>query len=142
MQDQMRFEDEEGKWFTPSPEIPSNNIGRYKKHGEWAFPVYPTNRSIQGSPQTPYIWDDRCRPEDAAEQIMAIYSLSKEERKAKGLKGREWAMNEAGFTGKIQGERVIEAFTELFKTWEPREKFEFINANEVKDRVNTHNLLY
>jgi len=142
MQDQMGFEDEEGNWFTPSPEIPSNNTGRYKKHGEWAFPVYPTNRSIQGSPQTPYIWDDRCRPEDAAEQIMAIYSLSKEERKVKGLKGREWAMNEAGFTGKIQGERVIEAFTELFKTWEPREKFEFINANEVKDRVNTHNLLY
>jgi glycosyltransferase involved in cell wall biosynthesis len=142
MQDQMRFEDEEGNWFTPSPEIPSNNTGRYKKHGEWAFPVYPTNRSIQGSPQTPYIWDDRCRPEDAAEQIMAIYSLDKKERKAKGLAGREWALNEAGFTGKIQGERIIEAFGELFKTWEPREKFEFINVNEVKDRVNTHNLLY
>jgi glycosyltransferase involved in cell wall biosynthesis len=142
MQDQMRFEDEEGNWFTPTPEIPSNNTGRYKKHGEWAFPVYPTNRSIQGSPQTPYIWDDRCRPEDAAEQIMAIYSLDKKERKAKGLAGREWALNEAGFTGKIQGERIIEAFGELFKTWEPREKFEFINVNEVKDRVNTHNLLY
>jgi hypothetical protein len=142
MQDQMRFEDEDGNWFTPSPEIPSNNTGKYKKHGEWAYPVYPTNRSIQGSPQTPYIWDDRCNPEDAAEQIMAIYSLSKEERKAKGLAGREWAMSEAGFTGKIQGERIIEAFDELFKTWKPREKFEFINANEVKDRVNTHNLLY
>jgi hypothetical protein len=142
MQDQMRFEDEDGNWFTPSPEIPSNNTGKYKKHGEWAYPVYPTNRSIQGSPQTPYIWDDRCNPEDAAEQIMAIYSLSKEERKAKGLAGREWAMGEAGFTGKIQGERIIEAFDELFKTWKPREKFEFINANEVKDRVNTHNLLY
>jgi len=142
MQDQMRFDDEDGNWFTPSPEIPSNNTGKYKKHGEWAYPVYPTNRSIQGSPQTPYIWDDRCNPEDAAEQIMAIYSLSKEERKAKGLAGREWAMGEAGFTGKIQGERIIEAFDELFKTWKPREKFEFINANEVKDRVNTHNLLY
>ncbi len=98
----MGFEDEEGNWFTPSPEIPSNNTGRYKKHGEWAFPVYPTNRSIQGSPQTPYIWDDRCRPEDAAEQIMNIYSLSKEERKNRGLAGREWAINTAGFTGEKQ----------------------------------------
>ena len=142
MQDQMRFEDEDCNWFTPTPEIPSNNTGRYKKHGEWAFPVYPTNRSIQGSPQTPYIWDDRCNPEDAADQIMVIYSLSKEERKNKGLAGREWALNEAGFTGKIQGERVIDAFDELFKTWKPREKFEFINVNEVKDRVNTHKLLY
>jgi len=142
MQDQMRFEDENGEWFTPSLEIPSNHTGKYKKHGEWAYPVFPSNRSIQGSPPTPYIWDDRCRPEDAAEQIMAIYSLSKEERKAKGLKGREWALGEAGFTGRIQGERIIEAFKELFKTWKPREKYELINASEVKDRVNTHKLLY
>ena len=142
IQDQMRFEDEDGNWFTPSKEIPSNNTGRYKKHGEWAFPVYPTNRSIQGSPPTPYIWDDRCRPEDATEQIMAVYSLSKEERKSKGLKGREWALGEAGFTGEKQGERIIESFDELFKTWKPREKFEFINANEVEDRVINHNLLY
>jgi glycosyltransferase involved in cell wall biosynthesis len=142
MQDQMRFEDEEGNWFTPTPQIPSNHTGKYKKCGEWAFPVFPTNRSIQGSPQTPYIWDDRCTSEDAAKQIMAVYSLSKEDRKAKGLKGREWALSEAGFTGKIQGKRVIEAFKELFKTWKPREKFEFINTDEIKDRVNTHNLLY
>jgi glycosyltransferase involved in cell wall biosynthesis len=33
MQDQMRFEDEEGNWFTPDAEIPSNHTGRYKKHG-------------------------------------------------------------------------------------------------------------
>ena len=142
MQDQMRFEDEEGNWFTPSSKIPSNHTGKYKKHGEWAFPVFPTNRSIQGSPQTPYIWDDRCRPEDAAEQIMAVYSLDKEERKAKGLKGREWALNEAGFTGKKQGERIIEAFDTLFSTWKPREKYELINANEVEDRILNHELLY
>jgi hypothetical protein len=142
MQDQMGFEDEEGNWFTPSPEIPSNNTGRYKKHGEWAFPVYPTNRSIQGSPQTPYIWDDRCRPEDAAEQIMAVYSLDKKERKAKGLKGREWALNKAGFTGTKQGERIIEAFDSLFKSWKPREKYELINVNKTEDRVINHNLLY
>ena len=142
MQDQMRFEDENGEWFTPSPEIPSNHTGRYKKHGKWAFPVYPTSRSIQGSPQTPYIWDDRCRPEDAAEQLMTVYSLSKEERKARGLEGREWALNEAGFTGKKQGERVIEAINTLFETWKPREKYELINANEVEDRVIKHKLLY
>lgn len=143
MQDQMRFEDENGNWFTPTPEIPSNHTGKYKKHGEWAFPVYPTSRSIQGSPPTPYIFDDRCRSEDAAEQIMAIYSLSKEERKAKGLAGREWACgNEAGFTMTEQAKRVIEAFNTLFETWKPREKFEFINANEVEDRIVKHELLY
>ena len=142
MQDQMRFEDENGDWFTPSPEIPSNHTGRYKKHGKWAYPVFPTNRSIQGSPQTPYIWDDRCRPEDAAEQIMNVYNLGSEARKEAGLAGREWALNEAGFTMTKQAERVIEAFDTLFKNWTPREKFEFINVNEVEDRIVKHELLY
>ena len=74
---------------------------------------------------------------------MAIYSLSKEERKAKGLVGREWACgNEAGFTMTEQAKRVIEAFDTLFETWKPREKFEFINANEVEDRIVKHELLY
>jgi hypothetical protein len=46
---------------------------------------------------------------------MAIYSLSKKKRKAKGLAGREWALNEAGFTSQKQGERVIEAFDNYLK---------------------------
>jgi hypothetical protein len=96
-----------------------------------------------GSPPTPYIWDDLCSPEDATNQIMAIYNLTPEERKAKGMKGREWAVSdEAGFTNQHQGARVIEAFDTLFSTWKPREKFEFINTNEVKDRVINHKLLY
>ena len=75
MQDQMRFEDENGEWFTPTPDLPSNHTGKYKKHGEWAFPVYPTSRSLQGSPQTPYIWDDRCTAEDAWIRIKEVYNL-------------------------------------------------------------------
>ena len=143
MQDQMRFEDENGNWFTPTPDLPSNHKGTYKKHGEWAFPVYPVNRNLVGSPQTPYIWDDQCRAEDAAERILEVYNLTPEERKARGLAGREWATgNEAGFTGKVQAERVIEAFDQLFETWEPREAFELINVHEVKDRIINHKLLY
>jgi len=142
MQDQMGFEDENGNWFTPSPEIPSNHTGKYKKHGEWAFPVFPNNRSLNGSPLTPYIWDDRCTAEDAAEQIMNIYNLIPEERKAKGLKGREWAVNKAGFTGETQGKRVIEVFDELFDIWEPREKYELINTNDIEDRIINHKLLF
>ena len=142
MQDQMRFEDEDGNWFTPTSEIPSNHRGTYKKHGEWAFPVYPSTRTLVGSPPTPYIWDDICSSEDAAKRIMEVYKLTPEERKARGLKGREWAVNEAGFTGEIQGKRVIEAFDELFETWEPREKYELIKVNDVEDRIVNHKLLY
>ena len=142
MQDQMRFSIN-GKWIEFSADFPSNHTGVTKEHGEWAFPVYPTNRSIQGSPTTPYIWDDRCNAEDAAEQIKTVYNLSKEERKSLGLKGREWALSdEAGFTGDKMGARIIESLDELFATWKPREKYELINANQVEKKVVPHKLVY
>jgi glycosyltransferase involved in cell wall biosynthesis len=142
MQDQMCFTDENGKWFTPSQEVPSNHTGKYKNHGVWAFPVYPTNRSIQGSPTTPYIWDDRCNAEDATERIKQVYEIGRKDAKALGLKGREWALGEGGFTGKIMGERAISAIDQLFLTWIPREKFEFINIGDVKEDELNHELLY
>ncbi len=143
MQDQMRFINEKGKWFTPTPELPSNHTGKYKEHGEWAFPVYPACRSIQGSPTTPYIWDDRCKPEDAANRIKEVYDLGREKRKELGIKGREWCLSEeAGFTAEHQGKRVIEAIDEMFNTWEPREDFEVIDTDEDIRKVQTHNLVY
>ena len=145
MQDQMRFLDEDGKWFTPTPEVPSNNSGRYKKHGEWAFPVYPTSRSIQGSPVTPYIWDDRCKAEDATDRIREVYDLGKEKRKELGAKAREWCLSEeAGFTSEQQGKKVIEALDKLFNTWKQREAFEVIDTDEdpSQNRIQTHNLVY
>ena len=143
MQDQMRFIDEKEKWFTPSPEIPSNHTGRYKKHGEWAFPVYPACRSLQGSPVTPYIWDDRCKPEDAADRIREVYDLGPEKRKELGAKAREWCLSEeAGFTAEYQGKRFIEAADKLFSTWEPRIAFEVIDSDEDIRKIQTHNLVY
>jgi glycosyltransferase involved in cell wall biosynthesis len=142
MQDQMRFEDKDGKWFTPTADFPSNHNGTLTKHGEWVFPVFPTSRSIQGSPQTPYIFDDRCRWEDATERIKELYNLPRAERKARGLKGREWAIGEAGFTSEKQAERVIEAFNELFSTWKPKEKYEITNATEYKGKFLPHKLYY
>ena len=143
MQDQMRFEDENGEWFTPTPDLPSNHTGKYKKHGEWAFPVYPTSRSLQGSPQTPYIWDDRCTAEDAWIRIKEVYNLGHEKRTEIGMKGREWALSdEAGFTSTKMSNKIIDAVDELFDTWEPREKFELINTSDDMKKVQTHALIY
>lgn len=143
MQDQMRFVDENGQWFTPSADVPSNHRGTYKEHGEWAFPVYPTSRSIQGSPPTPYIYDDRCAWEDACERIKECYKLGRKELKRRGLKGREWAIgDEAGFTSEHQANRVMDALNTLFKTWKPREKYEIINTNEYKGKFLNHKIIY
>ena len=142
MQDQMRFEDENGNWFTPDENIPSNHLGTYKKHGKWAFPVFPSSRTLVGSPPTPYIWDDRCTAEDAATQIANVYSLGREMRKELGKTGRHWAINEAGFTAEAMGEKAINAIDQLFNTWTPREKYELINVNEVKEDTIDHEFVY
>ena len=142
MQDQMRFEDGFGNWWNPTPELPSNHTGKLKNHGSWAFPVYPTNRSIQGSPKTPYIFDDRCTSEDACERIFEVYSLDRKTRKELGEHGRAWALGEAGFTGEAMGNRAIMAIDKLFNTWTPREKFELINCNDIKEDTIKHELLY
>ena len=143
MQDQMRFVDNNGEWFTPDANVPSNHRGTYKEHGEWAFPVYPASRSIQGSPPTPYIFDDRCKWEDVTERLKEVYSIDKDELKARGLKGREWAIgNEAGFTSGHQAERFVSAVNELFDTWVPREKYEIVNANEYKGKFLNHKIIY
>jgi glycosyltransferase involved in cell wall biosynthesis len=142
MQDQMGFEDEFGNWFEPTPEIPSNHTGRYKNHGVWAFPVFPTNRSIQGSPKTPYIWDDRCNAEDAAVQIGKVYALDRTERKELGQTGRHWAINDVGFTAEDMGIKAILAIDKLFNTWTPREKYELINVNDIKEDTINHAFVY
>jgi len=143
MQDQMRFEFEDGTWIDFDADFPSNHRGTYKKHGKWAFPVYPSNISIVGSPPTPYIFDDRCRWEDAAERIAEVYNLSKEERQERGIEGYKWATSdEAGFTSTHQANRFITYTDKLFNTWQPREKYELINANEFKKPVLNHKLIY
>ena len=53
------------------------------------FQFYPTSRSIQGSPPTPYIYDDRCKWEDAYERIKECYELGREELKRRGKEGRK-----------------------------------------------------
>ena len=107
------------------------------------FSSYPTSRAIQGSPPTPYIFDDRCKWEDIAERFKEVYNLSPEERNRRGLKGREWAISdEAGFTSVYQAQRFVEGVDELFNTWKPREKYELVNANEYEGKFLNHKIYY
>ena len=143
MQDQMRFVDGNGEWYTNSKEIPSNHKGTYTKHGDWALPVYPQALSLVGSPVTPYIWDDRCTAEDAASRITELYSMGKEDRKTRGEKGRKWALSdEAGFTAEKMAQSFTNGMEELFTTWSPREKFVFLKDTDFKTRVLKHKLNY
>lgn len=121
MQDQMGFTDNKNKWFTPSLDLPSNHKGNLKNHGEWAFPVFPSSISLQGTIDVPYIYEDRCNVEDITNTISQVYNLGNKERKKKGKLGRKWALKEEiGLNSDAQAKRIIEAFDILFNTWEPK----------------------
>lgn len=125
MQDQCRFENENGDWIDFNADFPSNHRGTYRKHGEWAEPVFPSNISLAGSVATPYIFDDRCSPEDAAQAIKKVYELGKDERDRRGLAGREWAMSEeASMTSKLMTKNIIKSIDETIEKFIPRPSYE------------------
>ena len=105
-------------------ELGSNHTGKYKDHGKWVKPVYPTNRSLQGSPQTPYIFDDRCSFEDAGDALLEWYNEGPEKREEYGEIGRQWVLSdEARMTTKHMSDSFIEAIDTTFKNWKPRQRY-------------------
>ena len=143
MQDQMRFEDENGDWINFSADFPSNHRGTYKKHGSWAVPVFPSNISMVGSVPTPYIFDDRCSAEDAAKALEQVYNLSAEERQEQGMKAREWATSvESGMSAGQMCENVIQAIEETFEKFKPRGRFEVHKVQDRPKKYIQHKLIY
>ena len=141
MQDQCRFVDDKGEWFTPSADIPSNHRGTYKEHGEWAMPVFPSNMSIMGSPQTPYIFDDRCNPEDAADAIKAVYDLGKEERERRGMLGHEWTLSdESNMSSPRMSHRIINSMEKAFDNFKPRPVYDLTKIDTRPARMIKHKL--
>jgi len=141
MQDQMRFENDKGEWIDFDAEFPSNHRGTYKKHGRWAEPVFPSNLSLAGSPMTPYIFDDRCSPEDAAEALKKVYDLGEKERRKRGLEAREWCMSdEAQMTSDAMCENVVNNIDETFETFEPRPSFEIHKAGPRPSKFVKHKI--
>ncbi len=129
LQDQMGFVDEHGNYLSPEthfgPEWGTNADKRYTKHGEWCVPVFPNNRSLIGSPMTPYIFDDRCDWNDAAIALKTVYDLGPEERVRRGKLGREYALKkEVGMSTELMCDKFIEGFEWVLENWKPKKPFD------------------
>ena len=124
LQDQCGFK-KDNKYLTAEDyvELQSNHRGIYKEHGEWVKPVFPSNISCQGSPLTPYIFDDRCSWEDAGECLLEWYKVGPEERERCGEVGRQFVLNDGKMTGKHMSESFIKNIDTTFEKWKPREKY-------------------
>jgi glycosyltransferase involved in cell wall biosynthesis len=90
-------------------------------HGVWVNPVWPSAININGSPLTPYIYDDRVNDEEVADAINEMYLLGKEKRKENGQVGREWAIN--NLSSKVMCDAMSEGIQKTIKNFTPRERF-------------------
>ena len=126
LQDQCGFKNDKDEYLTSDDyvEIGSNHRGLFKQHGEWVAPVFPSNISLQGSPLTPYIFDDRCSYEDAGKALLSWYLRGPEERERCGEKGLEFVKDEnIGMDAKHMAGGFIKSMDTAFENWKPKEKY-------------------
>ena len=98
-------------------------------HGEWVKPVWPKTRSLQGSPPTPYIFDDRADWVEVADSIQYWYDLGKEQRDECGFKGHEWVCSdEAMMSARAMCGLFIDHMETAFDKWTPRKRFELMEV--------------
>ena len=98
-------------------------------HGEWVKPVWPKTRALQGSPQTPYIFDDRADWFDVSEKIYDWYKMDVDKRKECGLKGHEFVMTEEiGMSGEQMSKNFIRDMDKAFDMWKPRKRYSIFKA--------------
>lgn len=127
LQDQCGFRDEDGNLLDPEKHFTydwgSNHDGRYRSHGEWTIPVWPATRSLQGSPITPYIFDDRVTWEETGDAIWLWYNRGHEERERCGELGRQFCLNEGGLNSENMCNLFIKHMDIAMENFTPRDKF-------------------
>jgi len=94
-------------------------------HGEWVKPVWPKVRSLQGSPPTPYIIDDRSDFIEVSDRIQDWYDMDKVERRRCGIKGHYFVKSDdAMMSARHMGQLFTEHMNTAFDKWTPRERYE------------------
>jgi glycosyltransferase involved in cell wall biosynthesis len=91
-------------------------------HGEWVEPIWSSANNLNGSVATPYIFDDRVNDEDVANAIMKFYEMGREERKRRGLLGREWAIK--NLSSKIMCDKMTEGINQAIDNFSPKKRFD------------------
>ena len=143
MQDYCGFKKEDGTHLTHedyTAEWGSNHDGRYKDHGEWVYPVWPTSRSIQGSIPTPYISDDRPDWQDVAIQMKKAWSERGKKLKERGKAGYEYVTNpEFGFTAEEMSKRFTHDILQAIEKFKPIPRMVMVNGTEWRRKVLPEN---
>jgi glycosyltransferase involved in cell wall biosynthesis len=120
LQDQMGFDFTEDDYISVGSLHHKGERGQ-TKHGEWVLPVWSSAINLNGSVPTPYIFDDRVNNNEVADAIMKMYKFGKKKRKEKGLKGREFMIN--NLSNKIMCDKMIDGIDTTLEKFTPRKRF-------------------
>lgn len=85
-------------------------------NGTWSYPIHP-QRTIIGSPETPYLYDTNASIDDITDGIHYWYNMSKENRIQCGSQGRNYCLNQGLTSYQFAANVVsgIEKTIQLFK---------------------------
>lgn len=105
-----------GDWWCDQTDFSDQDrltkIARQRKstHRWWGQPVFPAARSRVGSQTVPYIFDDRVNNDDVASALEKVFRMGRAQRRKLGLEAREWAIENFGMQGMIDGwQKALEA---------------------------------
>ena len=99
--------------------------------------IEPASKAIIGSQPIPWIYEDRVAGEDVVSAFETIFSMSQEERKALGAKGREHVIKNYNFENFNQ--TWIDVLTQLHEdegSWETRKQTQRWTLQEIGEEQN------
>lgn len=138
LQDQCRFEDENGNWIEFDEDFATNHAGKYKICGKWAYPVFPAAINVQGSIPTPYIFDDRCDIRDVAKAMEYWYSEGSKGRETCGKAGRDWVMGqESMMSAENMCNNFIKYTSLVLENWQQPQRFKLIAVKNEIEKLKT-----
>ena len=94
--------------------------------------IEPASKSIIGSQDVPYIYEDRLSKEDFIAAVLKMYNMSPEERKILGEKGRQHALNNFGY--EKYAHRWIETMDKIVEdhgSWDTRKNYQSWSIKKV-----------
>ena len=94
--------------------------------------IEPSSKSLIGSQQVPYIYEDRISEKDFVDAISKIYNMSEEDRKELGSLGREHTIKNYNFANFRKS--WIELLARVYEengSWEQRKNYKAWSVTEI-----------
>ena len=94
--------------------------------------IEPSSKAIIGSQEVPWIYEDRISKEDFINALLKLYKMSKDERKAMGMKGRQHVLKNYNFENfEKRWVEVVDEIVEKHGSWETRQHYKRWHLLEV-----------